>query len=263
MDNLQWFKFSPSHWFMGRIQRCSEVTQARFIRLCCLYWNKECIVSVDDAKIEVGDSEFDELVRFKIVEVENDTIVIKFLIEQFEECLELGNKRSKAAKARWSKAKAMQMHTSELQDNADKNREEEKGLDEIGEEEKGGGDLVVKETDFDIFWKEYDYNVGLRQAQNEWSAIIKEMPKEIPKILENVPKYVQSKPDKKFRKKPENYLKERVWMDDIVLTSKTKDGLTQEQQDEIDIAILKHQRNVLAGNYDNQPTEDNRLRRLP
>lgn len=133
MDNLQWFKFSPADWFMGRIQRCSEITQARFIRLCCLYWNKECILTEEDAEVEVGEKELDELFKLKIIDVENGMIYIKFLHKQFEECLELGNKRSKAAKARWSKqkeSKSMQLHKRELQDYADKSR-----LDEIREEE--------------------------------------------------------------------------------------------------------------------------------
>jgi hypothetical protein len=82
---------------------------------------------------------------------------------------------------------------------------------------------VNKEKDFDIFWKLYDYNVGLRQVQQEWTSILKEMPNEIPKILEHVPKYVKAKPDKKYRKKPENYLKERVWMDEIVDPNKPKE----------------------------------------
>lgn len=69
---------------------------------------------------------------------------------------------------------------------------------------------------FQEFWSAFDYNVGMRQAQDEWQKISKYMPKEIPKILDNVPKYVKSKPDKTYRKKPQNYLAERVWMDEIV-----------------------------------------------
>ena len=133
MDNLQWFKFSPADWFMGRIQRCSEVTQARFIRLCCLYWNKECVLSEEDANIEVGEEQLNELLKLRIIDVENGMIYIKFLHDQFEECLELGNKRSKAAKARWNKqknSKSMQLHTDEVQDYADKNRKEENRKEE-------------------------------------------------------------------------------------------------------------------------------------
>lgn len=136
MDNLQWFKFSPSHWFMGRIQRCSEVAQARFMRIVCIYWNNECQMSVDDAKIELDD-EFDKLVKLKIIEVDGNSISIKFLDAQYDECLAIGNKRSKAAKARWNKAKgkqkesnSMQLHNVAMQYNADKIRE-----DKIREEE--------------------------------------------------------------------------------------------------------------------------------
>jgi hypothetical protein len=58
----------------------------------------------------------------------------------------------------------------------------------------------------------------------EWSTIAKEMPTEIAKILVHVPKYVASTPNKGYRKKPENYLKERSWNDEIV---KPKQGQTQ------------------------------------
>jgi len=77
---------------------------------------------------------------------------------------------------------------------------------------------INKESDFDIFWKAYDYNVGLRQAQDEWLKIKREMPNEISKILVHVPLYVASKPDKQHRKRPENYLKEGIYNDEIVPT---------------------------------------------
>jgi len=170
-------------------------------------------MDIEDAKIELGDEEFNQLLRLKIIESdESGSLIIKFLDEQYEACLDLSNSRSKAARARWSKSKAqqtkasaMQLHTSAMQVNADKIREEE-----IREEE------TILETDFDVFWKAYDYNVGLRQAQEEWSKIKREMPNEIAKILLHVPLYVASRPDKLTRKRPENYLKEAIYNDEIV-----------------------------------------------
>jgi len=98
-------------------------------------------MSVDDARIEL-DEEFDNLVRLKIIEVDGNSISIKFLDAQYEECLAIGNKRSEAAKARWSKAKgkqkeskSMQLHTDEVQDYADKNRKEENRKEENRKEE--------------------------------------------------------------------------------------------------------------------------------
>lgn len=83
MDKLQWFKFTPSDWMMGKIQRCPEVTQARFLRLCCLYWNKKCEISIDDAIIEIDKEHFDILKSKKIISVNDTHFNISFLDEQF------------------------------------------------------------------------------------------------------------------------------------------------------------------------------------
>jgi hypothetical protein len=84
MEKLQWFKFSPSDYMMGKIQRCPEVTQARFVRLCCLYWNKECNLSIEDAIIEIDKEHLDILLLKKIIKIENDFLIIDFLNEQME-----------------------------------------------------------------------------------------------------------------------------------------------------------------------------------
>jgi hypothetical protein len=94
MDKLQWFKFTPSDWMMGKIQRCPEVTQARFLRLCCLYWNKECEISIDDAIIEIDKEHFDILKSKKIISVNDTHFNISFLDEQFLEINE--NAKSKS-----------------------------------------------------------------------------------------------------------------------------------------------------------------------
>jgi len=217
MDNLKWFKFSPSHWFMGRIQRCSEVAQARFMRLCCIYWTNECVMSIEDAEIELGEDEFRQLLKLRIIESDADgSLLIKFLDEQYEDCIDISKVRSKAARARWSKANAiqinanaMQVHTSAMQGNADKIREEENREEE-----------TILETDFDLFFMAYGKKVDLIPCQREWSNIDKA---EHQKILKHVPKYVAATPDVKYRKKPINYLKDRTWLDEDLPTQSTKD----------------------------------------
>lgn len=85
MDKLQWFKFTPTDWIMGKIQRCPEITQARFMRLICLYWNKECILSYEDAEIEIDKEHLDILIAKKVIKIINDFIFIDFLNEQLKE----------------------------------------------------------------------------------------------------------------------------------------------------------------------------------
>ena len=96
MDKLQWFKFTPSDWMMGKIQRCPEVTQARFMRLCCLYWNKECNLSIEDAEIEIDKEHFDILIAKKIISKNETYFNISFLDEQFLEIQESSNDKSKS-----------------------------------------------------------------------------------------------------------------------------------------------------------------------
>jgi hypothetical protein len=104
MEKLQWFKFTPSDWIMGKIQRCPEITQARFMRLICLYWNKECVLSFEDAEIEVDLNHLEILIAKKIVTKENESIKISFLDEQFLTIAETSKKNSTAAKKRWGKS---------------------------------------------------------------------------------------------------------------------------------------------------------------
>lgn len=96
MDKLQWFKFTPSDWMMGKIMRCPEVTQARFLRICCLYWNNECELSYEDAEIELEKEHLDILVKRKIINSNGEFINIGFLDIQHAEILEVSSDKSKS-----------------------------------------------------------------------------------------------------------------------------------------------------------------------
>ena len=138
MDKLQWFKFSYADWRMGKIQKCSEITQARFLNLCCLYWSKEANLSYQDAEIEIDKEHLDALLSKKIIERDEEHIFIKFLDEQLEAITETSKGKSKAAKIRWDKYKkdkssevqtdadAMHVHTDAMQNDAEKRRGEKR-----------------------------------------------------------------------------------------------------------------------------------------
>jgi hypothetical protein len=147
MDKLQWFKFSYADWRMGKIQRCPQVTQARFINLCCLYWSKEANLTVEDAEIEIDKEHLDILISKKIIEANEEHIFINFLDEQLQDITETSKGKSKAAKARWDKyrkdkglkqdnADVMQVHKDAMQNSAEKRREEERREEETIEDER-------------------------------------------------------------------------------------------------------------------------------
>lgn len=67
---------------------------------------------------------------------------------------------------------------------------------------------LLTPTPFDVFWKAYGKNVGLIPSQREWSKIDE---REYQKIIEHVPKFVKASGN--FLKNPENYLRNRCWLD--------------------------------------------------
>lgn len=117
----------PTDWVMGKIQRCPEITQARFIRLICLYWNKECVLTYEDAEIEIDKEHLDILIGKKIINLVDEFISIEFLNEQLESISETSKKRRDAVLLRWEKVKQnntneLQSDTSVLQNDTDKSR---------------------------------------------------------------------------------------------------------------------------------------------
>lgn len=219
---------------MGRIQRQSPQVQVDFLRLCCQYWKNEGDLSCEDAQLEAMDS-YEALVKYKIIKVENNSITIDFLDAQLDNVedrrLKASNAGKLSAKSRKRKADA-EKRLTESNDRSttvkqpmskgatESNRVEESRVEKSREEQqtKGGVSFFDDEldapieTEFDLFWKAYGKNVGLKQAMNEWANI--EKPEYI-KILMNVPLYVASK-TLKFRKDPANYLSQRTWNDEII-----------------------------------------------
>jgi hypothetical protein len=105
MDKLQWFKFSHTEWMMGKIQRCPELTQIRYVKLICLYWKEECNLSIEDAELEIEKEHLDILIAKKVIKIDGKNILIDFMNEQMESILKTSKKNTEAVKSRWEKQK--------------------------------------------------------------------------------------------------------------------------------------------------------------
>lgn len=141
MEKLTWFKFTPSDWVMGKIQRCPEITQARFIRLCCVYWNKDCVLTYNEADIEVDKDHLDILINKRVIKSEGGFIGIEFLNEQLVNISKTSEKRRIAVNERWNKAKkndtsvsknntfVLKNYTNGIQNDTDKSKSKSKEID--------------------------------------------------------------------------------------------------------------------------------------
>ena len=139
MKQLPWFKFSPADWMMGRISRQSCEVQVAFLRLCCIYWNAECVMSYEHAELET-DGYLEKLIALKMVEVYEDGISIKFLDIQFSEGKQKREKMSNAGKVsaerRMNKMATNVQHTLN-EPSIEKRREEKSRIREDKKESKG------------------------------------------------------------------------------------------------------------------------------
>lgn len=71
-------------------------------------------------------------------------------------------------------------------------------------------------NEFEIFWNLYNKKIGDKDKLFKKWKLLKKEDKE--KIFIHIPKYIESQPDKKFRKNPETYLNNKSWNDEIINT---------------------------------------------
>lgn len=171
MDKLQWFKFMPTDWVMGKIQRCPEITQARFMRLICLYWNKECVLSVEDAEIEIDKEHLDILISKKIVKIKDSFLIIDFLNEQIDGIAETSQKRREAVLLRWAKVKQNNTSVSDLDTSVLQNDTEESRVEKEKKREN-----KIEDINKPFAFSFYNSLIGLganKQFVSEWLKVRK------------------------------------------------------------------------------------------
>lgn len=116
----------------------------------------------------------------------------------------------------------------------EKDKEKEKDLlppliPPMGDETKKSENRVLKidlsdpnqttkekeKVEFDVFWDKYDKKVGDKEKlKKKWDKLPLDIQN---KILEYIPQYIESQPDKKFRKNPQTFLNQKSWEDELIL----------------------------------------------
>jgi predicted phage replisome organizer len=74
-------------------------------------------------------------------------------------------------------------------------------------------DNNISDESFEIFWDLYQKKVNPKLCRNLWKKINPELHQS---IFNHVREYVNSRPDKAFRKDPERYLKYEMWTSEII-----------------------------------------------
>lgn len=199
---LPYFRFYPDEWLTGNITLEDEQTQGLFILICCWYWKKDCLIDIDFIKKRLINGQamleqcLNKLISMQILKKNDDgSIDINFLNEQYDLLNESRQKRVNAGrlggKQSSSNAQAMPKQSSSYKD---KDKE--------------------IEIAFSDFWILYDKKVGEKnKLEKKWLKLSDD---DRTKIMQHIPKYKLSQPEKQYRKNPETYLNNKAWNDEII-----------------------------------------------
>ena len=101
--------------------------------------------------------------------------------------------------------------------NLHKDEHMEQHMDKLMENENENEDLIeiIKEINvpFENFWNLYDKKEDREKCERKWGALTN---KERELCMERLPAYIESTPDKKFRRHPATYLNNKSWENEII-----------------------------------------------
>ena len=170
--------------------------------LCQVYRDKGYYLQLDD------DLVFDTAYELK-TEAETIENIIKFCftIDLFDSRFEAERKLTSASiQARYERAKA------------DKRRN---GAIKPLQPQPVQDTAHQIDPKFDLWLKKFDYDSNAIEAKNEWFNL---QPEEQEKALKVVDSYRESTPEKTYRKKPHNYLREKCFNNEILPTKTKQEG---------------------------------------
>lgn len=116
---LPYFKFEPAEYLTKDISFCSLSAQGLFINICSYYWQRECKLTKKQVIKRFNyEVEFKELIDEGVIDVNNDSIIIKFLDNQLNDVKETSKRNSlngsKGGRPKKAKQKPKETQTKPL-----------------------------------------------------------------------------------------------------------------------------------------------------
>lgn len=112
--------------------------------------------------------------------------------------------------------------------NGKEEQEQEMNAESVRTELDDGVTLEVYPT-LNDFWDEYDKKVGDKQKiKKKWEGLSQS---DREKIMDYIPNYKLSQPDKQYRKNPETFLNNKGWNDELIFKNDGKQANKNERVD--------------------------------
>jgi len=235
---LPYFQFEPAEYLSKDISFCSLSAQGLFINICSFYWLRKCQLTKEQVLKRLSFSgELDELINEGVIDLIGDDLVIKFLDIQINNATKLSKEQSRKGKlgGRPKKPNESQTKAEEKPDESHKIREDNIKGNKIKGNKIKEDDIKeddIKEVEiyptFDDFWDLYDKKVGKKDfIKRKWDNLNQNQKEE---IINYIPHYKKSQPEKQYRKNPETFLNNESWNDELISKGTNETKQTSNQQ---------------------------------
>tara|TARA_R110000868_G_scaffold184980_2_gene426724 strand:+ start:5121 stop:5813 length:693 start_codon:yes stop_codon:yes gene_type:complete len=208
--DLPYFKFFVSEWTDGDITLESLEAQGLFINVCSYYWSNECDVKLSKLRkrFKGKDKLIDQLISVDILKIEDENVLISFLIEQRHERVNKSETNKRIALESWEKRRE-----SERNANASETQSERVTIKKRREEKK-------EDKEFNLFWSKYPKNIAKPKCLQKWNKLKQE---DIDKILNTIDTFLEYKPFKDYtHPNPLTYLNNERWNDELSTIEEVK-----------------------------------------
>jgi len=141
---LPYFQFEPAEYLTKDVSFCSLSAQGLFINICSFYWQRKCELTKEQflRRFNYID-EFNELVKEGIIDVIDEKIVIKFLLNQY---LSVTNKSLINSENGAKGGRPKKQTETETKPNENPNESELKGIREDNIKENNKKEYEIKKN---------------------------------------------------------------------------------------------------------------------
>lgn len=175
---LPYFQFEPAEYLSGDIQLCSYEAQGVFVNLMVIYWQRGCVMSLEQAQKRLKSDCFSELMDENIIKVNGEgDLIISFLDEQYDliskrkEILSRSGRKGARIKKDKATLKPPLSHPEPTLKHLDKIREDDSREEKIKGDNIKKVNIAEKNPLHSILKQQFlDFYKGLTNEEFYWDA---------------------------------------------------------------------------------------------
>lgn len=246
--------------------RLSMIEHGAYTLLIDACYDRECFPTRDDAIDWLWARNDDELaaidfVLSKFFYLQDDgTYTQDRIQDELEAYHAMAETNQRIAREREAKRREARNKKQGLAGNQDKGaRSVHEACDNVNEAPPNQEPLTINQEPltninipFNEFWDLYDYKKGKKsRVEAKWESL---KDSERIAIMDNIPAYKLSTPDKQFRKQPMVYLNNEAWLDEIVQSKTNQQSNNQVNNNEQQSERERYQQMVREQFGQSEPT---------